>query len=561
MTSFLTKPFHKYLFFVFLLNVVQAFATELTGDEALYRMHAGLLDWGFKDHPPMAGVLAALFSFIVPGALGVRLATVLCAVVFQVVLYDLVKPKKWADFALLMLSIPIVQVYGFMATPDAPLLLFAALYLRQWKMFLEDASKRNALLLGLWAAAMMWSKYHGFIIILFTWLPLRRFWFHPRFWLAGLLGIALYSPHLVWQILQDLPTIKFQLTGRNSDRMQTDFILGYAGGQLGLFNPVVFFTVIVWMVRHKVASDFERSCRWLIVALWLFFFYDSFRGRVEAHWTAVLAIPIVYIFFQRIFANGFSKKYKYALASFVVLIFVLRVALVVDFVPALHREFHSGKEKVDLIKSIAGPRSVCFKNSYPMPSLYMFYTGEKAHSINNFDGGKNQFDYWDFADYVDHKPTVVVVDYAKEGFQEVTNGKVSLWYKYFNDLPVMGRLDIRTDHWKHFLKSNTEAVMAATICNYNHYTVSFEDLKYPVHWQVVLNHKKEKEARADAVLEGLPKQLAPGEKARISIRFMVPDLEGKSLAYITARLPEWESTNQSNRLRLLIDCGEECDHN
>ncbi len=157
-----------FLFAFFLLNLFQAAFTELTGDEALYWMHWQNLDWGFRDHSPLTAVLIGIGYSLFQSELGVRLMMVIANTIMIILIWQLVQPKKRAHFFLLIFSFPILSVYGFIATPDVPLLLSVAFYFVIWKKFLIEQNTKNTLLLSLAPAAMVWSKYHGLFIIIST---------------------------------------------------------------------------------------------------------------------------------------------------------------------------------------------------------------------------------------------------------------------------------------------------------------------------------------------------------------------------------------------------------
>jgi hypothetical protein len=546
-------PKHAFILAFFLLNLLQATFTQLTGDEALYWMYWQKLDYGFRDHPPAIGVLIGFGYSLIKSELGVRLLIVLANTVTVMLTWKLAQPKQWWHFAILVMSIPVLNLYGFIATPDVPLLLSTALYFNVWKGFIEKQDLRKALLLGVCMAALVWSKYHGLLVILFSVLPLRNLWFKRYYWFAAATGIVLYAPHIVWQIVNDLPTIKFHINERNSDAWELKHILGYAAGQLGIFNPVVFGLSIYLMIRTRAVDDFERSLRWLITGLLVLFFFNSFRGRVEPHWTGPLAIAMIYLICRHWTAIRMNKGLISGLAFFIAALLFVRVALVVDFVPQLYRDFHRDKPKMAALHAIAGNAPVCFMNSYQNPSLYMFYTGGIAHSINNTEGGKNQYDYWDFNEVIDHKPFLFVASYDAPGFEKVSSGGFEFRIKRWDDLPVLHRVSVWADEWLHHLHPGDSAAIPAWAINRNTYPVAFTDAAHPISWMVMMNHKKADEANVPVSLEGLPAELLPGDSARIIIRFVVPDHPGKNLAYIAARVDDLPYTYQSNRLRIIVE--------
>ena len=59
------------------MNLLQAYFTEITLDEAYYYQYARDLDWGYYDHPPMVALVIKIFNFFFNGNLGLRFLTVL----------------------------------------------------------------------------------------------------------------------------------------------------------------------------------------------------------------------------------------------------------------------------------------------------------------------------------------------------------------------------------------------------------------------------------------------------------------------------------------------------
>ena len=537
----------------FLLNLMQAAFTDLTGDEALYWMHWNNLDWGFRDHPPAIGTLIGMGYALFSNEIGARLLVVVAGTFTVWLTYKLTQPKRLWLFALLVLSMPFLNIYSFIATPDAPLLLGVVLYFTALKLFMEKQDACHTLFLGIAMAVMVWSKYHGVFIIVFSLLPLRKFWFNSKFWIAALTGIVLFSPHIIWQIANDLPTIKFHLNDRNSDAWELKHILGYAGGQFLVFNPFVFVLIIFVMISSKPANLFEKSLRWIINGLLILFFFNSFRGRVEPHWTAPLAIAMIYLIIKYWEARPPQRKMITGLSTIIALILMGRICMIVDILPPLYREFHRDKPKVLAIHQLAGELPVCFMNTYQLPSLYMFYNGGIAHSINNVEGGKNQYDYWNYNEAINKRPFLFVASYEAPGFTKDTVGKFAFDVMKYDDLPVMHGLKLWTDESLYHYHLGDSAGIAASIINKNSYAVNLNDSTYYIRWRAMFNHKKFNEANEDIVIENLPTHLEPGESVRVVMKFKVPECPGKNYLMIATQVDELPATYQSNKMRMMIE--------
>ena len=71
-------------------------------------------------------------------------------------------------------------LYGFIAVPDGPLMLFTALFLWCYKTFTEKNNWTSALLMGICLAALAYSKYHGALVFLFTILSNLKLLKNPK---------------------------------------------------------------------------------------------------------------------------------------------------------------------------------------------------------------------------------------------------------------------------------------------------------------------------------------------------------------------------------------------
>mgnify|MGYP001613907659 CR=1 FL=1 len=85
-------------------------------------------------------------------------------------------------FVMLVAILPVFNIYGFIATPDAPLLLFSAVFLLAYKRILKDENWQNTLFLGFSMAALMYSKYHGGLLIILVILSNLRLLKSPKFY-------------------------------------------------------------------------------------------------------------------------------------------------------------------------------------------------------------------------------------------------------------------------------------------------------------------------------------------------------------------------------------------
>jgi 4-amino-4-deoxy-L-arabinose transferase-like glycosyltransferase len=164
------KNNHRIVFYGtwLLLGLIQAGLTELQDDEAYYWVFSRYLDWGYFDHPPMIALLVKMGYAIFPNEMGVRLFPLLLNIFTLVIIEKLLNKKNPLLFYAIALSVAVIQIGGFFAVPDIPLIFFTALFFLCYKRFTENLSWINTLLLGIAVALLLYSKYHAVLIVLFT---------------------------------------------------------------------------------------------------------------------------------------------------------------------------------------------------------------------------------------------------------------------------------------------------------------------------------------------------------------------------------------------------------
>src|SRR5690606_22714277 len=137
--------------------------------------------WGYFDHPPLTAIIIKAGYHIFQNELGIRLVPLLMNLGTILLLEKLTGREKPYLFYTIILSLAIMQIAGFMAAPDIPLIFFSAVFFWVYNKFLHSSSFGYAILLGLVMSALMYSKYHGVVIIFFTFLSNPKLLFRPGF--------------------------------------------------------------------------------------------------------------------------------------------------------------------------------------------------------------------------------------------------------------------------------------------------------------------------------------------------------------------------------------------
>lgn len=409
MKAFLQKN-HRPLFYgsLLILGLLQAYFTELQDDEAYYWVYSRFPDWGYYDHPPVIAQLIRWGYAIFPNELGVRFFPLLMSVGMVAILEKLTDKKNPFLFYSIILSVALIQLAGYMAAPDVPLMFFTALFFLLLKRFGEDSSMRNGLLLGLVMAGMLYSKYHAVLVIGFALLAQWRLIRKPALWLALLGTLLLFLPHLWWQYQHDWVSVKYHLyENKVNDQYKFSNTLNYIFAQLVLSGPFAGLILIPAAFLYKPRTGFTRSLYFTLAGFYLFFLLATFRGKAEANWTSPAMIPLILLGFFHLQEHALWKKWLMRLLPLtLVIIVVARLALMIDFIPQkrLVFRFHSWKDWPQEMKKRTRGLPVVFNNSYQRASKYWFYTGQKAYSLNWYKWRMNNYNFWPIEDSLLGKP-------------------------------------------------------------------------------------------------------------------------------------------------------------
>jgi 4-amino-4-deoxy-L-arabinose transferase-like glycosyltransferase len=392
------------------LDLLCALFCEIHADEAYYRLYGQFLAWGYFDHPPMVGLMTALSAMLVPGTslilknLSVRLVTVLVHmatvwVVWKTVegedgagrLQDAASRYRLARFLFVAFSLPLFCAYGFITTPDAPLLFFAALFYYAYRRYLQEQSWSMTMLLGLSMAGMLYSKYIAVLVIGLTVLGNWRLLREGKAWTAVGIAALLMLPHLLWQYSNGFPSFTYHFVSR-ATTYQALYSLEFIPNQWAVFNPVVW-ALMAWLsVRYIRTGDaFKRSVGVTFLGMQVFFFLMTFRGHVEPHWTVVMSIPAIVLLTEE--EAIWRKGVKIAFGVCAGILLLARIILMLNILPAQTGLAHK-QQQIESIHTEAQGRPVVFDGSFQTPSLYRFFYDDQAVLVRNRYDRYTQFDIW-----------------------------------------------------------------------------------------------------------------------------------------------------------------------
>ncbi|MBL7733231.1 MAG: glycosyltransferase family 39 protein [Chitinophagaceae bacterium] len=422
MKQFVQKN-HRLLFYGgwLLLGLLQATLTELQDDEAYYWVFSRYPAWGYFDHPPMTAMLVKAGYAIFPNELGVRIFPLLLHVLSLYLVEQLTDKKQPLLFYTITLSLAALQLTGFMAVPDVPLICFTAFFFLCYKKFLAQVSLLNTVLLGMAAALLLYSKYHAVLIIFFTLLSNWRLLARYQTWLAGLLALALFTPHLYWEYQHNWISFRYHLFESNVNPYKVEYSLSYLGGQLLLAGPVAGFILLPAAFLYKPVSPLLKALKFTMIGIYAFFFLSSFRGKVEGNWTSPALVPLIVLSYHFLLQKINWQRWLWKLLPVTLLLVVAaRIIMIEDILPVrgIQQRFHAWKKWPAEMRERTKGLPVVFSNSYQRASKYWFYSGQITLSQNDAHGRRNNFNFWPLEQELIGKPVYFLDVYDLSRFND-----------------------------------------------------------------------------------------------------------------------------------------------
>lgn len=408
------------------IDILQAIFTEIHADEAYYALYGQHLAWGYYDHPPMVGLFCWLSSIFFEGNLGIRFFTCLLHLGTLFLCWKLLNADRSTKGTLLFFALSSTLVmfncYGFTATPDAPLLFFTAAFFLSLRLYLENPQWKQALWMGVLMAAMIYSKYHGVLVIGFVVLANPKLLADKRFWTAGILAIILLIPHLMWQIQADFPSFKYHLVQRNQ-AYSPSFTLEYFPNQMVTFNPISFLLALWFCISYrKPISPIDRTYRISFAGFILFFAIMTFKGHAEPHWTIAATIPLLGMLQNNILGRTRYEKFTFrVILPTLLLILVARFLLISGNMPG-KLNYKGGKEYSEALHEVAGDTPVIFTGSFQKVSLYRFYTESPSVLLSSVYSRRTQFDMLHLEKDLQGKPAFILSDGYTPGNEYLARG-------------------------------------------------------------------------------------------------------------------------------------------
>jgi hypothetical protein len=470
------------------LAIIQASLTELQDDEAYYWVFSKFPAWGYFDHPPIIAILIRLGTNLLPGELGVRILPLLLNFGGLLLIERLIPKRNDILFFCILLSICFLQLGGFMAVPDTALLFFTALFLYCFRKFSISPQLRNSIFLGISIALLFYTKYQGLLVVVFAFIAQPHLFLRKQTWLSGTIALALFLPHLSWEYQHNWVSFRYHLFQSNVNAYKVAYTFSYIGGQLLLAGPIASVILLPVAFVYKPASPFERSLKWIMTGIYLFFLLSSFRGEVELNWTIPALVPLIILSHQSLNKKLQLKKWLYRLLPLsLLLVLAARILMIEDWLPVkpIQQRFYAWKSWPKKMKTLTKGLPIVFSNSYQRASKYWFYSGQKTLSQNHVMDHSNNYDYWPIEKDLLGKPVYFLDIYDLDRFpQKIMTPIGEVGYRYDSAFLSFSGIKFNIERPGYRLKAGNPLILKGDIKMDDEYR---EVLNRHVHAPVTIN--------------------------------------------------------------------------
>ena len=289
---------------------VVATTTGLSDTEAYYTEWARFPSLSYYDHPPLVAWTTWLATRVaLAGPSAVRFGPVLYAAAFGTLVYRLTTrlfSARAGFFAVAVVTaIPAFFFTSFLLNPEGLLAPLWVLFLLLLLDLRDNDERWRPLALGGVLGVAFLAKYTAILAVpvallyVAGWPEARRWLRRPAFYLGGLVALAIASPVVAWNALNQWPSLHLHLSERldlapSETTARALWRVGRA--QLLFFQPMILPALVGVLAYALARSRRDERYRFLATAslpVLVFLLTMMVRaGDSEAHWTMVAYVPL-----------------------------------------------------------------------------------------------------------------------------------------------------------------------------------------------------------------------------------------------------------------------------
>lgn len=263
------------LLLLFCLRIGFIWQMGLMPQDAYYHYYAEHLSLSYFDHPPAIAYLLRTFSTIFgKREFALKLADTVTALFTAFLFYRLAScflSRRRAGIAvLLFFSTLMFSFLSLVSTPDVPLMLFWTITLIWLYRAIFFDEKAAWIWSGIFMGLAFDSKYTavflfiGLLLFLLLCKRYRSILFTYRMVLVCFFFLVASLPVIIWNVANRFISFRFQLAERIGSTSALHFsfpnILGVMGHQSGILLPILFFGLLVMIIKtiRKFHLNFSR---------------------------------------------------------------------------------------------------------------------------------------------------------------------------------------------------------------------------------------------------------------------------------------------------------------
>ncbi len=392
-----------------LLRLLLAAVLPLSPDEAYYFQWAQHPALGYFDHPPMiAWWMAASTAIFGDSPLALRAFAPLSFALIAQRLFLWMRRmagERQALWVVTALNVaPLFNLGGVILTPDTPLLVFWSLALLAAVDINERARLLDFVRLGVYLALGLLSKYSMALFVpclLFalSWTTIHKHRF--KLALAGIVTLAIITPHLNWLLAHDWISLRFQFDhGFSGAGRWWENLGGFVLAQVVLFTPG-FWWLFIRASRERLSQP--HWLRTLLPFAWipiLLFTPIALFSHAEAGWAAVAypaALVVAAAFASHPSIQLAARQTVWLAAGFTLLLYLWGLGVFGgnNVLRQAHDLQQEGQTALELLPESALELPV-FARDYQLASLWAYNFPEKKLPgvAAEVERRKSQYDLW-----------------------------------------------------------------------------------------------------------------------------------------------------------------------
>lgn len=365
-----------------------AWLVPITGDEAYFLTWGQYPAWGYYDHPPLTGWIAALLSALGHHILIFRLFSVASGLIIGLFILAWLRRSAVSEEKVLLIGLLYFlspfHLLNILFTTDTPLIIFVFLSGLCCIQGLKNDSFRLYATSGLFLGLAFLSKYFAILLvptfIAILWTEKRWNSIIPLL-IIGLVALPFGLINLYWNYTHCWTNILFNIINRNQTAMIRPMeILAFVGVQLYLVTPwlLYFFLRKNKQHWHHLTQSPARPFLWLFGLPLFILFMVSFKNSA-AHW--VLSF-YPFLFPLTVCLSEIDLRSALRFTAFFSGLHIMVLAILLALPVTLSKSFQKfpdiimhtkGKEVAEALRPFAADYTIMAASGYTTAAVMSYY--------------------------------------------------------------------------------------------------------------------------------------------------------------------------------------------